>query len=63
MTTALSDEALRSLGVEVLEQQLGPVETLRFLGLVSQTTFDYQKWREERFGEMTIEEILSEACR
>lgn len=63
MTTALTDEALRSKGFQVLEKQLGPVQTLRFLGLISQTSFDYQKWREERFGEMTVDEILSAAAR
>jgi uncharacterized protein (DUF433 family) len=25
-------------------------------------SFDYQKWREEGFGEMTVDEILSEAA-
>jgi len=63
MTIALTDEALRSKGFQVLEKQLGPVQTLRFLGLISQASFDYQRWREERFGGMTVEEILSEAGR
>lgn len=61
MTIALTDEALRSQGFEILEKQPGPVQTLRFLGLISQASFDYQKWREERFGGMTVDEILSEA--
>jgi hypothetical protein len=65
MIERIPDEVLRDQAIAVLEEELGPVETLRFLALVSRERFDYQKWRDERFGSMTIDEIIaaSKACK
>jgi hypothetical protein len=59
---ALADDALRAKGVAVLEADLGPVETLRFLALLSREPFDYQSWRDKHFQGMTLVEILTRAA-
>ncbi len=61
MPETLTDEVLCTKGFEILEDQLGPVQALRFLALVSREPFDYQRWRQEHFGKMSVLEILSQA--
>lgn len=43
------------------EENLGPVEALRFLSLTSRQPFDYQCWRQQHFGGMSLTEILAQA--
>ncbi|MDR0829771.1 MAG: hypothetical protein LBN95_06635 [Prevotellaceae bacterium] len=40
---------------------LGLVEAERFIMLIQQEPFDYTKWQENLFEEMSIEEISSKA--
>lgn len=61
MADALADDALRTRGVAVLEEHLGPVEALRFLALMSREPFDYQRWREKHFRGKSLPEIFAEA--
>jgi len=61
MSEQLTDDALRAKGLAVLEDHLGPVHTLRFLALMSRESFDYQGWRQQHFGAMSLEEILAQA--
>lgn len=56
--SALADDALRSRGVAVLEEHLGPVQALRFLALLCREPFDYQAWRDKHFAGLDLEEIL-----
>jgi hypothetical protein len=37
------------------------VQALRFLALVSRQPFDYQHWRQQHFGKMSLAEILVQA--
>ena len=60
MPEQLTDNALCAKGLAVLEDQLGPVHTLRFLALMSRQSFDYQRWRQQHFGAMSLEEILTQ---
>jgi hypothetical protein len=62
MAEALADDVLRAKGMGVLEANLGPVEALRFLALLSHEPFDYQSWRENHFQNMSLEEILNRAA-
>jgi hypothetical protein len=55
------NESLWNKGVSLLESQLGPVQTLQFMAMVSRQSFDYQQWREERFGKSNVDEILEQA--
>ena len=61
MSEQLTDDALYAKGLAVLEDHLGPVHTLRFLALMSRQSFDYQRWRQQHFGGMSLEEILARA--
>ena len=61
MTEALADDVLRARGMAILEADLGPVEALRFLALLSRESFDYQSWRDKHFQGMTLTEILTRA--
>jgi hypothetical protein len=61
MADSLEDDALCAKGLAVLEDQLGPVQALRFLALISRQPFDYQHWRQQHFGKMSLAEILAQA--
>lgn len=56
-----ADDVLRAKGMAVLEENLGPVEALRFLALLSRQPFDYQNWRDKHFQGMSLAEILTRA--
>jgi hypothetical protein len=61
MSDSLEDDALCAKGLTVLEDHLGPVQALRFLALISRQPFDYQHWRQQYFGKMSLAEILVQA--
>lgn len=61
MPEILADDALYIKGLAVLEDYLGPVEALRFLAMISREPFDYQRWRQQHFEEMSLDEILTQA--
>jgi hypothetical protein len=61
MSEQLTDAALYAKGLAVLEDHLSPVQTLRFLALMSRQSFDYRRWRQQHFGAMSPEEILARA--
>ena len=43
MPGPLTNEGLWEKGLALLESQLGPVQTLRFMAMISRQTFDYQR--------------------
>jgi|CXWL01.1.fsa_nt_gi hypothetical protein len=61
MNDELADAVLRERGLAALEEDLGPVQALRFLAMISRQPFDYQNWRRQAFDGMTLSEILSQA--
>lgn len=61
MAKPLDDDALRSRGIEALQEILGPVQALRFLALLSREPFDYAAWRQEYFAGKSLADILTEA--
>jgi hypothetical protein len=63
MTESLADNALCAKGLALLEDQLGPVQTLRFLALISRQPFDYQRWRQQHFAGVSLAEVLAQAQR
>ena len=48
------------MGKRVLSDNLGPVDALRFLALVSREPFDYQEWRREYLSQYNVDELLEE---
>ncbi len=63
MSESLADDALCAKGLALLEDQLGPVQTLRFLALISCQPFEYQRWRQQHFSGMSLVQVLSQAQR
>jgi len=60
MPEPLMNEDLWEKGLTLLENQLGPAQTLQFMAMVSRQSFDYQRWREEHFGKLSVDEILNQ---
>jgi len=58
MAQQLTEQELRAQAVKALDDKLGPVEALRFLALVSRERFDYQRWRNDYFSHLSIDELL-----
>lgn len=63
MAKPLSEQELRKQAVEALAEKLGPVESLRFLALVSREPFDYQQWRKEYFSHYNVDKLSEEIRR
>ena len=61
MTERPADAVLREKGLAALEEELGPVQALRFLAMISRQPFDYKKWRRQEFDGMSLSEVLSQA--
>jgi len=56
-----TDTIIRNEGMEILVKNLGMVEAERFIMLIQREPFDYTKWQENLFVNMTIEEISKNA--
>lgn len=48
-------------GINCLLEQMGVVETEKFISIINREKFDYTKWREHLFEDMTLDEINDEA--
>ena len=56
-----SDVVIRCEGMEALVDKLGMLEAERFIMLIKKDSFDYTKWREHLFDEMSLEELSLKA--
>ena len=57
----LSDTLLRCEGMRILRENLGIVETARFIALINRESFDYPEWRRDLYGDMSLEELVEKA--
>ena len=57
----MTDTELRLQGITVLARALGSVEAERFVALIQREPFDYTKWRQDQWNDLSIEEISSRA--
>jgi len=57
-----TDTIIRNEGMEILAKYLGIVEAERFIMLIQREPFDYTKWQENLFEDMSIEEISEKAA-
>ena len=55
----LTDTALRRKGVEVLTQNLGILDSERFISLILSEPFDYTEWQKDLYGNMSLEDFYS----
>jgi len=56
-----TDSVIRNEGMNALIERLGMVEAERFVMLMRRDSFDYTKWRENLFGELSLEELSQKA--
>ena len=56
-----TDTLIRNEGLHVLMENIGLVEAERFIMLIQKESFDYTKWQENLFEDMSIEEISQKA--
>jgi hypothetical protein len=59
----MTDTELRLKGVRVLARYLGDVEAERFIALIQREPFDYTRWRQGQWQDLSIDEISSRAMR
>jgi len=57
-----TDTLIRNEGMEILAKNLGMIEAERFVMLIQREPFDYTKWQENLFENMTVEEISRKAA-
>jgi len=57
----ITDTELRLQGITVLAQALGSVEAERFVALIQREPFDYTKWRQDKWNDLSIDEISERA--
>lgn len=57
-----SDTLVRMEGMEALMEKLDLVDAERFITLIRRDPFDYTRWRENLYEEMSIEEISAAAA-
>ena len=57
-----TDTLIRTEGMNTLIKNMGLIEAERFVMLIQKETFDYTKWQENLFTDMTIEEIFNNAA-
>jgi hypothetical protein len=57
------EEKIRSEGMNVLIKNMGLIEAEQFIMLIQKETFDYTKWQENLFEDMSIEEIYTNAAK
>lgn len=57
----MTNTEIKVKGLQVLTKSIGIVEAERFVALIQQEPFDYTKWREDLFEDLTIEEISKNA--
>jgi len=57
-----TDTLIRAEGMEALIKNLGLVEAERFVMLIQKEPFDYTKWQENLFKDMSIDEIYNNAA-
>ena len=57
-----TDTIIRDKGTSVLMENLGLVEAERFIMLIQKEPFDYTKWQENLFENMSIDEISAKAA-
>ena len=57
-----TDTVVRNEGMEALAQNLGLVDAERFIMLIQKEPFDYTKWQEHLFENMSVEELSKKAA-
>ena len=57
----MTDTEIKIKGMRTLSKDLGLVEAERFISLIQRDRFDYTKWRQNLFENMSGDEISKKA--
>lgn len=57
----ISDSEIRLTGMQSLIKTLGEVQAERFIALIRRENFDYTKWQENLFDDLTLDELSQKA--
>lgn len=60
-STAMTNKEIKITGLQALTDALGLVEAERFVALTQKEKYDYTKWRDSLFEDLTIEDISRKA--
>jgi hypothetical protein len=61
LTMMMTDTEIRVKGVAALSASLGSVEAERFISLILREPFDYTRWQENLFEDLSVAELISAA--
>ncbi|MBQ3923004.1 MAG: hypothetical protein II707_06860 [Spirochaetales bacterium] len=56
-----TDSVIRQEGMKILLDKMGMVDAERFISLIIREPFDYTKWREDLFDNMSLQELAQKA--
>lgn len=59
MPESLTDDQLRDQAIQVLNEHLGPVDTMRFLSWLRAGPRDYQAWRNAHFAGFNVDDLIA----
>ena len=59
----MNDAVLQQSAMECLIKKLGNVNAERFISLIIKEPFDYTKWQENLYEDMTVEELSKAAMK
>ena len=57
-----TDNTLRSDVMSLLMREFGEIDTERFLYLIKRDDFDYTKWQQDLWKDMSIDEVFNLAA-
>ena len=57
ITHQKNDSVIRQKGMRLLLDNLGKVDTERFISMIIREPFDYTKWQESLFEDVSFEEL------
>ena len=56
-----TDSVIRQEGMKILLDKMGMVDAERFISLIIREPFDYTKWREDLFDNISLQELAQKA--
>jgi len=57
----MTDTVLREEGMKVLSDKLGLLDAERFITLIMREQFDYTKWQENLYDNLTLKDLCKKA--
>lgn len=58
-----NDTLVRTEGMKILLDGLGKVDAERFISLIIKEPFDYSKWQNDLFADMSVRELSNAAMK